>query len=584
MTAIDYLIISLYFVGLLVLGGTLGKKIKSSKEMFIAGKNASWWMSGLSSYMTIFSAGTFVVWGGVAYRSGIVAITIAVLLGISSLFVGLFLAGKWSRMKINSPAEYIGVRFGQPSVRFYTIVGMTGRAIHTAVALYAIAIMVVAVMPLPEGHFLADPQTGHMSVIWAVLAMGLITLIYTATGGFIAVVMTDIVQFAILIAMILIMIPLSFNSAGGVGEFISRAPDGFFSLVSDQYSLGWMVLWCLLNFFMIGGDWPFVQRYISVPTSKDARKSVYLVAILYFITPMIWYIPALVYRVIDADANPEQAFMLMSQHVLGAGMIGLMLAALMSATMSMASSMLNVFANVFTYDIFKAVRPSASDKTLMRTGRIFTFTYGLIITAIAVTIPYLGGAEKVVVSILTLVISPLFIPSIWGLFSTRIGQKAIWGSMIPTFLIAILIKSGWLFKDFIDQHATFVDAFIGLLLPIIILLIIELTLWKKDEDPGWTRLTQILGREKKILDKSEKEKYKAAGQVYSGLAFNLMFGTYGIVGLILIGISLFREESKDQLLYGIIFLGLSIIAFLLFYLRGNTINKQKIDKKNNLSS
>lgn len=567
MTIIDYLIIILYFVGLLVLGGTLGKRIKSSKEMFIAGKNASWWMSGLSSYMTIFSAGTFVVWGGVAYRSGIVAIVVGLMLGISSLLVGLFLAGKWSRMKINSPAEYLGVRFGQPSVKFYTITGMIGRAVHTAVALYAVAIMVVAVMPLPAGHFLADPQTGHMSVTWAILIMGAITFIYTATGGFIAVVMTDIIQFAVLIAMILIMVPISFNSVGGVGEFISRAPDGFFALVNDQYSLGWMVLWCILHFFMIGGDWPFVQRYISVPTSRDARKSVYLVAALYMVTPLIWYVPALVYRVINPDANPEQAFMLMSQYVLGAGMIGLMLAALMSATMSMVSSMLNVFANVFTYDIFKPLRPLSSDKTLMRTGRVFTFTYGVIITAIAVAIPYLGGAERVVVSILTLVISPLFIPSIWGLFSKRIGQKAIWWSMIPTFMVAILVKTGWVFKDFIDQHATFIDAFIGLVLPLTILSIIELILWKKGEDPGWERLTQILGKEKKIMDKSEKEKYKMAGRVYSGMAFKLMFGTYAVIGLIMIAIALFREESRQHLLYGSIFLGASLIAFLLFYIK-----------------
>src|SRR5690554_384631 len=127
MTIIDYLIIILYFVGLLVLGGTLGKRIKSSKEMFIAGKNASWWVSGLSSYMTIFSAGTFVVWGGVAYRSGIVAIVVGLMLGISSLLVGLFLAGKWSKLKINSPAEYLGIRFGKLTVRFYSIVLLIGR-------------------------------------------------------------------------------------------------------------------------------------------------------------------------------------------------------------------------------------------------------------------------------------------------------------------------------------------------------------------------------------------------------------------------------------------------------------------------
>src|SRR5690554_7625224 len=127
MATSDYLIIFVYFSGLLLLGGLLGKKIKSSKEMFIAGRNSSWWLSGLSTYMTIFSAGTFVVWGGVAYRSGIVAIVVGVLLGIASILVGLFLAGKWAKLKINSPAEYLGIRFGKLTVRFYSIVLLIGR-------------------------------------------------------------------------------------------------------------------------------------------------------------------------------------------------------------------------------------------------------------------------------------------------------------------------------------------------------------------------------------------------------------------------------------------------------------------------
>lgn len=155
----DYLIILLYFAGLLALGATLGRKIKSSREMFIAGKNSSWWLSGLSTYMTIFSAGTFVVWGGVAYRSGVVAVTVGVMLGIASFLVGRFVAGKWARMRIDSPAEYLGIRFGKPTVRFFTVVGIIGKGVHTAVALYAVSIMAVALMPLPDGHWLADPQT-----------------------------------------------------------------------------------------------------------------------------------------------------------------------------------------------------------------------------------------------------------------------------------------------------------------------------------------------------------------------------------------------------------------------------------------
>lgn len=569
MTLTDYLIILLYFAGLLVLGGSLGRKIKSSKEMFIAGKNSSWWLSGFSTYMTIFSAGTFVVWGGVAYRSGIVAVVVALMLGFASILVGLLLAAKWQKLKINSPAEYLGVRFGQQAVRFYTVVLIIGRGISTAVALYAIAIMVVALMPLPEGHMLADPATGHLSVTWAVLIMGAITFVYTAAGGFIAVLMTDVIQFAVLMAMVVIMVPLSFNAAGGIGEFVSQAPEGFFSPVSEQYSWGWMILWCLLNFFMIGGDWPFVQRYISVPTPRDARKSIYLVGALYLTTPFLWYIPTLVYRVINPDANPEQAYMLMSQHVLGAGMVGLMLAAMISATLSMVSGTLNVFANVFTYDIFKAMRPNASDRSMMRAGRSFTYLYGLVITLMAVLIPYVGGAERVIVSILTLVISPLFIPSIWGLFSRRIGQRTVLWSMGITFLFAILVKSGLVLPEFIAAHAEFTDAFVGLVFPVAILSVAELLLRRRGQDAGWNRYERVQTHEQELIEESRKEMNLQAGRMYSRLALNLMIGTFAAIGVIMLGLAIAGQEGgKDHLLVcGAIFLTLSLAVYLVMYLR-----------------
>lgn len=566
----DYIIIAVYFIGLLVLGGVLGKRIKSSEDMFIAGRNSSWWLSGLSTYMTLFSAGTFVVWGGVAYRSGIVAVVVGLMLGIASIFVGLFLAGKWSKMRINSPAEYLGIRFGKSVVRFYTLVGIFGRGIHMAVALYCVAIMMVALIPLPEGHLLADPQTGHLSVTYAVLLMGAITFIYTAAGGFLAVLMTDVVQFAVLIAMILIMVPLSFESVGGVGAFISKAPEGFFAPFSHQYSWVWMIMWLLLNFFVIGGDWPFVQRYISVPTGKDARKSIYLVGALYLVTPLIWYVPSLIYRTINPDANPEQSYMLMGQHILGSGMIGIMLAAMISATLSTVSGTLNVFANVFSYDIFRVLRPNVSDKGLITAGRCFTYVYGVLITLVAVMIPYLGGAEKVVVSILTLVISPLFIPSIWGLFSKRIGSNSIWLSMGITYVVGMSIKAG-LFKGFVDQHVAFVDAFIGLVFPVTILLIIELVLGKKTQDAGWNRIVCLLGNAERKAEiqgnaGSSIDKHKEAGVQYSTMAFKIMMGTYAAIGLA-VGILAFAEGNNKarMLLYSSIFLTVSLGAFAIYF-------------------
>ena len=113
---------------------------------------------------------------------------------------------------------------------------------------------------------------------------------------------------------------------------------------------------------MIGGDWPFVQRYISVPTIKDAKKSTYLIGVLYVVTPFIWYLPTMILRTMepslgmDLDAaqlsfNGEHAYVNMSVNVLMSGMVGMMLAAMLSATLSNVSGTLNVYANVFTFEI-----------------------------------------------------------------------------------------------------------------------------------------------------------------------------------------------------------------------------------------
>lgn len=568
MGTIDYYLLLLYFLGLLFLGYVLSKRIKSSKDLFIAGRSSSWWLSGLSTYMTIFSASTFVVWGGVAYRSGMVAVVIGMVLGISSLFVGLFLAGKWSRQGINSPAEYLGVRFNQSVVRFYTIVGIIGRGVHMAVGLYAISIMAVALIPLPPGHLLANPQTGHLSVTYAVLILGVITIIYTAAGGFLAVLMTDVVQFAVLFGMILIMVPLSLKSVGGVGSFIEKAPEGFFSLFSDDYSWGWMVLWLFLNFFTIGGDWAFVQRYISVPSPKDAKKSAYLVGILYLVTPVIWYTPTLMYRVINPDANPEQAYMLMSQAILGVGMLGMMLAAMISATLSTVSGTLNVFANVFTYDIFRAFRPNASDRLLIIVGRVFTYAFGILITLMAVMIPYFGGAEKVVVPVLTLVISPLFIPSVWGLFSKRINARGVWISMIITYLLAIVIKAGFV-DNLIGKNVAFVDALIGFIVPFSILLVMEAFVWHKEKDPGWMRVLR-LSEQRNIHQESELQKSRLAGSLYSRMAIKIMMGTYAAIGVIMCGLALLGyDEHGTMLWYGLVFLIVSAAVLFWNYKRSS---------------
>lgn len=556
METLNYIVLLLYFLGLIAVSWLMSRRIKSSEDMFIAGRSSSWWLSGMSTYMTIFSASTFVVWGGVAYRSGLVAMVVGNLVGVACLFAGKWFAGKWRQIKINSPGDFIAVRFGKSTVDFYTIAGIVGRGVHTGVALYAIAVVMSTLMVLPEGHVLAD-ATGHLAISWAILFLGAITLIYTIAGGFLAVLMTDVIQFGVLITVVLFMIPLSLHTVGGLDGFVNspNLPSTYFDLASGEYPWIWLLLWLALNTFQMGGDWPFVQRYISVPTARDARWSNYLVGILYLITPILWYLPAMVYRVIDPNANPEQAYILMSQTVLMKGMLGVMLAAMISATLSCVSGTLNVYANVFTYQIYGHSHPEAKDRTLIKVGRIFTLVFGLVIITIALLIPFMGGAERVVVTILTMVIAPLFIPSVWGLFSKRItGRQVIW-AMVATYAIGIVLK--WTLAGVVNNQV--LEATVGLLIPVAVMGVLEVMgRMKGYVCPGYEKIETM---DDESADVAPDATVRRAVKSYSFMAVNCFLVTLGAIGLLLV--YLMCTESYEAAVERIMLNTCIIIAVLI---------------------
>lgn len=535
MVTLDYIALFIYFLGLIGVSLIVSRRIKSSSDMFIASGSSSWWLSGMSTYMTIFSASTFVIWGGVAYKSGLVAVLIANLVGIACYISGKWFAGKWRKIKLNSPGEFIKIRFGDKTLNFYSIVGMIGKGVHAGVALYAVSVIMSTIITLPEGSPFATPD-GHLAVSWAVIVLGAVTLIYTVAGGFLAVLMTDMIQFGVLMSVALFLIPLSIHVVGGVGNFISLAPDGYFVPVSHDYPWFWLILWLGLNTFQMGGDWPYVQRYLSVPTAKDAKKSNYLVAVLYIITPILWYFPAMAYHQLDSTANPEQAYVLMSQTVLMKGMLGVMLAAMISATLSCVSGTLNVFANVFTYDIYGRNHPGISDRKKITVGRFFTLAFGLTVLLVGLVVPYMGGAEKVVVTILTMVIAPLYIPSVWALFSRRIRGKHVIAIMLITYAIGLSGKFSYAHL----LNAQVFEATCGFLIPVLLLVSTELILRRKGSfSEGYDKVQAITHSSDIVLTPKMKKDVKS----YSVLAVQCLVLTFAGIALLLIGLMIFDKNA-----------------------------------------
>ena len=73
-----------------------------------------------------------------------------------------------------------------------------------------------------------------------------------------AVVVTDVLQFVILTAAVLIVVPLSFERVGGFDSFVNGVPNGFFNLFNDDYTFWFIIPFCLYNMAFLGGNWSYV--------------------------------------------------------------------------------------------------------------------------------------------------------------------------------------------------------------------------------------------------------------------------------------------------------------------------------------
>lgn len=563
MAFIDYFVLVAYLLGVFLVGLCLSFKNESSEDMFAAGGESPWWASGLSAFMTMFSAGTFVVWGGIAYKYGMVAVAINLCYGIAAIIVGYFVAGHWKRLGVNTPAQFIELRFGKAAVQFYTWAMMVFRIVGVAVSLYALSVVLVAMMPLAEGNPLRDPATGNLSITWAVTIFGGIVVIYTMAGGLWAVLMTDVLQFIVLNLAVLFIVPLSFSEVGGVTGFIDKAPAGFFALTNDKYTMFFMFGWVMIHFFMIGAEWAFAQRFICVPSEKEARKSTYLFGILYLVSPLLWLLPPMIYRVIDPSADPQEAYILACRAVLPAGMLGLMVAAMFSATASMVSSQLNVFAGVLTDEFYRRMfRPEASAKHLVNVGRVLTIALGSLLILVSLAIPYLGGAEKVVVSITSLMVGPLLSPTIWGLFTKKVDIKAIWLTVGISFALGVIFKIGLAKEGFLLSEATTdlvnwisangktVDLLIGVIIPVIVLITMDrLT---GTISAGWINVENM------VIETRELGATKEA----SDLPAKIVGGCLGVLALMMFALVFYNEEGKGLLAaFGLILLAMTLGIF-----------------------
>lgn len=467
MNILDYITIILFSIGVLITGVSFSKTGKDMKSFFSGGGNVPWGMSGLSLFMGFFSAGTFVVWGSIAYSYGMVSIIIQLTMAVAGYAVGTWIALRWHRTHSLTAAEYITSRLGVKTQKTYTYIFLAVSVFTTGSFLYPVAKIVEVTTGIP--------------LTTAIFALGAFSMVYVALGGLRGVVVTDVLQFVILFAAVVIAVPLAFDKIGGVGTFFEKVPEGFFELFEGEYTPGFVIAFAIYNMFFLGGNWAYVQRYTSVKTERDSRKTGWLFGVLYTISPILWMLIPMIYRVYNPSLSGlenEGAYLLMCKEAMPDGLLGLMLGGMIFATASSLNATLNISAGVVTNDIFKRMRPDASEKTLMNVARISTWGFGIMAIIVALLIRSMGGIVNVVISVAALTGVPVYLPVIWSLFSKRQTARTILSATFISLAINLIFK-------FVTPHFGLAldrtwEMIVGTAVPVILLAGIEVVLKAKE--------------------------------------------------------------------------------------------------------
>jgi SSS family solute:Na+ symporter len=536
--SLDYIVIVIFSMIILAAGLSFGNRGKDMKSFFAAGGNVPWQINGLSLFMSFFSAGTFVVWGSIAYQHGFVAVSIQWTMCIGGLLIGLFIAPRWKNAKILTAGEFIRERLGKKVQQYYTYLILFLSLGYTGAFLYPVAKLV-------------NVSSG-ISINLSIIVLGLVVILYTAVGGLWAVVVTDVLQFVILMAAVAIVVPLAFIKVGGVDGFIESAPESFFNLVNAEYSGWFLFAFAVYNMIFIGGNWAYVQRYTTVNSPGDARKVGYLFSMLYVISPVIWMLPPMIYRLVGQDLaglENEGAYLLMCRMVLPVGMLGLMLGGMIFATASSVNTTLNLVAAVFTNDLYKNLNPNASETQLMLVARITTVLFGFATILVALIVPAAGGIVEVVLTIGAVTGCSIYGPPIWALFSKYQTGRSIWACTIISLTVNLLFKfvtPTWLDIS-LDRPA---EMLMGALLPFALLASYELYARRyKGTDEQYLRY-ELMQHEKPIGEETES----AAQNTYG---IKVMGVTLVLIGLLIAVLPLFSETS----VLFVSSVGLCILAF-----------------------
>ncbi len=450
LSPVDLIIIAVYFVLVVFIGFYLKESSNTGEDFFMAGRQMTAWIAGLSFVSANLGSLELMGWAGSAYQYGILATHWYWIGAIPAmLFLGIVMMPFYYISKVNSVPGYLQLRYGPATRALSGITFAVMTILMSGINMYAMALVMKVVL--------------GWDLNFSIWVSAITVAAYVALGGLRSAIYNEVLQFLLIWAGSLLVPILGLIEVGGwrnlekqiihnvgqTGYLHMWTTLGHFN--TNPMGVNWFGIVFGLGFVVSFGYWTtdflVVQRVLSADNLRSARMAPILGAAFKMMVPFIVILPGLLalsvlpFKLVAQDIAVQtgqhsfnEVLPLMLVRYCGPGLLGLGVTALIAGFMSGMAGNVSAFSTVWTYDLYGAfMNKKASDEHYVKMGRWCTLIGVLVSIGTAYLVQHAASIMDYVQALFSFFIAPLFGTVLLGMLWRRAtAAGGFWGLLSGT--------------------------------------------------------------------------------------------------------------------------------------------------------
>ena len=449
LNAVDIVVVATYFGIVIFIGFYLKGTTTTSEEFFMAGREMTAWIAGLSFVSANLGSLELMGWAGSAYEYGLLATHWYWIGAIPAmLFLGIIMMPFYYISKTHSVPGYLHLRYGDGARALSAVSFAFMTVLMSGINMYSMALVMKVVL--------------GWNLNFSIWVSSITVALYVGLGGLRSAIYNEVLQFLLIWLGALLVPILGLIEAGGWtnlkhqisarlgSEYIHLwRTTGHFS--NNPMGIHWTGLVFGLALVISCGYWTtdflVVQRVLSAHNLRAAKMAPLIGAAFKMAVPFIVILPGLLALVVlpyhlvaqnvavaTGQHSYNEVLPLMLVRYCGPGLLGLGVTALIAGFMSGMAGNVSAFSTVWTYDIYGAfLHKNATDKHYVAMGRWCTFIGVLISVGTAYLVQHAASIMDYVQGLFSFFIAPLFGTVILGMMWKRATRAAgFWGLLAGT--------------------------------------------------------------------------------------------------------------------------------------------------------